>query len=571
MEGNLKGARHSLSSTGLSSRYSYTSQYTRQAYHSGNQQSTPVHSRAASEASVPSPVPSLPTPHPTYPNPLPKRASSAFGSFASGLGVLDRTASLRGAKSQEAMRESRLKHWILDDGTVSSQMDLSRSASSVGYHYATRGSPTPSDSTRRPASQASEIRAQMNELKDKISEIKVRARESRRASALSIRSSSQFGSENSNPSSDTNRASGVAYQKEPSSPDSPVIEEFAVKKQYRQSVISYHGTEDTEEYPESHYEDAEETLDDLEEELQRNGPHSNGLGIYPTHAVAPEPYMGDILEELPEEDEDVEHGSESGHSEYYEAEAVVAERHEDRADAFDYEHFFLHSAMGSYSRSQRRDSCSSGSSIETTRPVSPARTTPAVDPDSEGGVTVAEYSGIQDSPLSAVHERNMSTESISTTASFETATEGVDPYDEGEEGGYDELDAVTQQALASTSRPQSTSWSHDRHSLSPRKHPGPSPLLPPPSPPSMLASPVPDREFNQARPSSTLLGSFIGLDSMDSVPEVVRRDRALVESVVTALQKCCLELQRSRNGKREDWRERLVEAQRILEGLDDEF
>jgi hypothetical protein len=489
--------------------------------------------------------------------------------------VLDRTASLRGARSQEAMRESRLKHWILEDGSVASQMDISRAASSTGYHYVARGSPTPSDLLRRPASQASEIRAQMNELKDKITEIKERAKESsRRASALSMRSSSQFGDEHSSPSSGgTSRASGAVYQKSDSPPESPVLEEFAVKKPYRQSVASYRGPDDIDEYTESHYEDAEETLDDLEEELQRNGPHSNGLGIYPPHGVVPEPYMNDILEELPEEDEDVEHASESGHSEYYEAEAVQAERHEDRADAFDYENFFLHSAMGTYSRDQRRESFSSESSIETTRPVSPARKTPAMGNDSEAGVTVAtDFSGIQDSPLSAVHERNMSTDSISTAASFETATEGsVVVHDVEHEEHYDELDAATQQALASTSRPQSTSWSHDRHSLSPRKHPGPSPLLPLPSPPpSMLASPPPDKEIKPSRPSSTLLGSFIGLDSMDSAPEVVRRDRALVENVVTALQKCCLELQRSRNEKREDWRERLAEAQRILEGLEGE-
>src|ERR1700761_2007416 len=87
MEGNLKGARHSLSSTGLSSHY-YASQRARQSYITSKQQSTPGHSRAASEASVPSPVPSLPTTT-TRPAGMPKRASSALGSFAS-VGVNDR-------------------------------------------------------------------------------------------------------------------------------------------------------------------------------------------------------------------------------------------------------------------------------------------------------------------------------------------------------------------------------------------------------------------------------------------------------------------------------------------------
>ncbi|ROV89985.1 hypothetical protein VMCG_10098 [Cytospora schulzeri] len=62
--------------------------------------------------------------------------------------------------------------------------------------------------------------------------------------------------------------------------------------------------------------------------------------------------------------------SESGESLYHEA---VQEQlsHEDREDAFDYEHFFLHSAMGTISqRMGRRDSVatySSDTSIETTR------------------------------------------------------------------------------------------------------------------------------------------------------------------------------------------------------------
>src|SRR6202012_5630746 len=101
-------------------------------------------------------------------------------------------------------------------------------------------------------------------------------------------------------------------------------------------------SEDGVDYAESsHYEDAEETLDDLEEELQKGA--ANGLGIH----------AGNVTEE-----DDLEDVSTSGDTEYFDpetAQPVVAERHEDRADAFDYENFFLHSAMGTYSR-ERRDS-----------------------------------------------------------------------------------------------------------------------------------------------------------------------------------------------------------------------
>ena len=65
--------------------------------------------------------------------------------------------------------------------------------------------------------------------------------------------------------------------------------------------------------------------------------------------------------------------SETGASVYEDAisgapPSVVA--HEDREDAFDYEHFFLHSAMGTYSGHRRRHSSSStdtATSTETAR------------------------------------------------------------------------------------------------------------------------------------------------------------------------------------------------------------
>jgi hypothetical protein len=75
--------------------------------------------------------------------------------------------------------------------------------------------------------------------------------------------------------------------------------------------------------------------------------------------------------------------------------------HEEREDAFDYEHFILHSALGNYSRSKlRRTSNVSTSSVETTRPYH-------------------EASGTR-------HSRSDSTASLSTIATFATAIEGDD-------------------------------------------------------------------------------------------------------------------------------------------------
>ena len=69
--------------------------------------------------------------------------------------------------------------------------------------------------------------------------------------------------------------------------------------------------------------------------------------------------------------------------------------HEEREDAFDYEHFILHSALGNYSRQVRRASNSSQGSVETTRPNRSSR-----------------------------HSRANSAMSVSTVATFATAMEG---------------------------------------------------------------------------------------------------------------------------------------------------
>ncbi|KAG8674471.1 hypothetical protein FPOAC2_00493 [Fusarium poae] len=111
----------------------------------------------------------------------------------------------------------------------------------------------------------------------------------------------------------------------------------------------------------------------------------------------------DNMEE--EDDEFVDFESESGESSYHDA-IQNPVSHEDREDAFDYEHFFLHSAMGSMSQRRRGSwsSVSSDDSVETTRGpiITPA---PGTDSDSD-------------------HERRPSVESMASFNSFTTATEG---------------------------------------------------------------------------------------------------------------------------------------------------
>ncbi|KAI9644723.1 hypothetical protein NHQ30_006749 [Ciborinia camelliae] len=102
--------------------------------------------------------------------------------------------------------------------------------------------------------------------------------------------------------------------------------------------------------------------------------------------------------------------------------------HEDRADAFDYEHFFLHSAMGTISR-ERRGSISSEDSVETTR--GPTAPMPLV----ANGHYPSQRS-------SMVHLRSDSNSSISTLATFATARSNMDD-DEDSEDEEDTFDSTT--------------------------------------------------------------------------------------------------------------------------------
>ena len=94
---------------------------------------------------------------------------------------------------------------------------------------------------------------------------------------------------------------------------------------------------------------------------------------------------------------------------------TIGERHEDRADAFDYEHFFLHSSMGHYGR-KRGSNHSSNYSQETERPPTIVLSD---SPDEK-----------EESPNR--HMRQHSYGSVSSEATFATATEGDGKEDEDE-------------------------------------------------------------------------------------------------------------------------------------------
>jgi hypothetical protein len=160
-----------------------------------------------------------------------------------------------------------------------------------------------------------------------------------------------------------------------------------------------------------------------------------------------------------------------------------------------------------------------------------------------------------------------------------------DEYDETDNSTDEELEAVTRRVMTSVSPPMNINipspTNFSRMSIA--SFPSPSEL--PPSPPIDAAAAARQRtsssypsgqrpisgsqRLSSHRPSSALIGSFIGLDSMAASPDIVQKDRVLVEGVVQALQRCCLQLQRApengAGGMREMWRERLVEVMKLLD------
>ncbi|KAF1814294.1 hypothetical protein P152DRAFT_512687 [Eremomyces bilateralis CBS 781.70] len=188
---------------------------------------------------------------------------------------------------------------------------------------------------------------------------------------------------------------------------------------------------------------------------------------------------------------------------------VIAPRHEDRADAFDYENFFLHSAMGTYSRERRNssDSWRSGSGSESDTGSDGTARAPSVRGDVEARETESDHSTEPPTPRAVppqparpitaifthvpgssptkpgltpsstlaaqdpfpllppqpnfLHERSPSGDSISTLATFMTATEGNESDDDD---ANNTLDAIARDTFG-------LGWSAPQAASAPAPHP----------------------------------------------------------------------------------------------------
>ncbi|TDZ29671.1 hypothetical protein C8035_v004987 [Colletotrichum spinosum] len=223
------------------------------------------------------------------------------------------------------------------------------------------------------AAQMRDIKDQVMDLKGKISSLREQARADsmRRRSLQSLRTPSPF----------THAHVDQWYsgsQKDPSPPltatseQSPWHEDLASVNGDAQakdaSIVAEEPRDD--ESVVGDYEAAQEAIRQEErrkalEAIQANAPVDSDSDVSDMHTE-------DGFEDSLQVQEGDGYDSESGDSLYHDTYQTPVS-HEDREDAFDYEHFFLHSAMGTISQQRmalqgsRRGSFSSDGSVETTR------------------------------------------------------------------------------------------------------------------------------------------------------------------------------------------------------------
>ncbi|KAL9106743.1 MAG: hypothetical protein Q9187_008521 [Circinaria calcarea] len=274
------------------------------------------------------------------------------------------------------------------------------------------------------------------------------------------------------------------------------------------------------------------------------------------------------------------------------------EKHEDRPDAFDYEHFFLHSGMLTPGRTppsrtqlERRYSHSSSDSAETTKANEPESwTEPSAVPRNIPHLPTKNGTSPSKNPS---HFRQNSVDSISTTATFATATENSETNREHP------LWNSTQSQPADSRRPRANSSKDQRvqngtyltfPAASRHQYSNPTPPFSPtqalassfPLPPSPLprrtSSSSPSKSFSPSSSSSSSPSHVLHTLLSSSNSKLGATDLALVERLLAQLQTVCKELcdeiggsgSGNGNGKsryeRRVWRRRVDAARRVLEG-----
>ncbi|KAH7130703.1 hypothetical protein B0J11DRAFT_259439 [Dendryphion nanum] len=591
MEGNLRGARESLVvsptfgsnqvQTDLQRQLAAARERDRKlyagigpipprirSYHASplSSDNSPSHSRGLSETSVPIP---FVTPYTSRITPN-KRASSAMGNSSgpwSPEGFGQGRFPIRESRSFEVMREPKSNGW----GNHEEREYSSRSHESRGSRSPPMGLETlPEDddgySLQRPSSTTSDLRSQMDSLKGRISSLKQRAKEDhlRRRSMQNLRTPSPF------TSAETWYTEGDAYKSgSPIAADagvgftttSPVRKTLFEEDEKDEEIIS-----STPKMTSTETSPVQDKMKQEKEEAVHQWQESARQGYLPAdvnNTKDAQPMEREIEHDLDDlddlddetdfvsvEDEDFDQG---GDSVYEDAvyDMPVAERHEDRVDAFDYENFFLHSAMGTYSSASRRSSSSSADSVATTRPVTAIDLRDTVE---------------ESSKRISMHQRNSSIDSVSTIASFATAAEEQSDDEENEQ-----MDQFSQRLLP-VQQPVSQHYATRDGMVSPRSDSAIN---------MRKAQMSPGVTSQSSRGSSPPVEMVLGLQTTKIYSILVEphsneeprlalseEEKQLIYSLASSFQQVSALLQSTAGDQyeRKEWRRRLDEARRVLAG-----
>ncbi|KAK4153938.1 hypothetical protein C8A00DRAFT_43191 [Chaetomidium leptoderma] len=395
----------------------------------------PEHTRMSSDVAMPNGLP--------YRVPLPRSQSAlgAAGGYRQPLTASRSADYIRGDMDDEAhrprqkansVREAGLKPLTEDEVARLGEADsASHNARLEAFLSPTFGSFHSDNGMRNvqrssSAAQMRDIKDQMRDLKGKISSLREQARvdNMKRQSLQSLRTPSPF----------TYSQIDNWYGEPPSNRASEIIsddilgihpwngEESSVDGD---AEVGQHLANDHVEGEETDYADAEDGghPEDAASHYPDNEQLSASMPAVEAGDDDVEDDVSDMQTENGDMDEDHEQDfhdaddagyvSESGESLYHDT-VQHQISHEDREDAFDYEHFFLHSAMGSMSMARRAsaESCASDDSVETTR-----------GPVAANGANGGDYAHEQPT----VFSRRNSSNSISTIDTFATAQEPAVP------------------------------------------------------------------------------------------------------------------------------------------------
>jgi hypothetical protein len=255
--------------------------------------------------------------------------------------------------------------------------------------------------------------------------------------------------------------------------------------------------------------------------------------------------------------------------------------HEERQDAFDYEHFFLHSAMARYQQSSSPVAADYDSDADSVASVStakgPTATTIEIGPardDMHPPPTPETPETLRDIERRIHHSRNQSTDSVSTAASFATAAEGRGSPTPTAFTTHSKSNSRRSSRAGQYSRPSSSGPPGHRSSASTStitRRPPSDPLT------NLRTSAI------QPRRSQPLLSPLLSPSSLMQDPTSIAvnallnsqgrslglKDKALVFGVVESLRRVCEKLQESEDDdahENREWRRRLDGCRRELDG-----